>query len=202
MTYVIGLLAALFIGWDLAKPLKNKPALFYAGAFVLDALCVAGAVLGWSGPAWDLYAALVGQGILAFFLLTVVMFTGCFELGSNSRIRLKQVRQPLALASVILCLGHLAYAGITQGAHEGGALFLATCGVLLVLLAVLGVTSLVVVQDHMKATVLAAVQKCSYPFFVVLCIHAAMVGNAWVYGAVGAIYVIARVRFQLRKGRS
>lgn len=193
MTYVVSFLLALVIGWDLAKPLKNHPAVFYVLAAACAALCVAGTALRWQGAAWGFFTALVGEGQLAFFLFSVVMFCGCFKVASKPRIRLKQVRQPLALCAVILSVGHLLYAGMDHAAITGlGTAFGLTCGLLAVLLALLGITSVLRVQDRLNPLVFAALHKSAYPFYAALCVHSFIATAHWVYAAALVLYAISR----------
>lgn len=200
-TYLVSFLLALFIGWDLAKLVNNHPTAWYLGAVAIDALVVLGVALGWSGGFWNFCYAILGKGQLAFFLFCVVMFTGCFKLKSKPRMKLKQVRQPLALLTVILTLGHVAAAIMERGLGWFSIGFGVTCILLGLLLAVLGVTSILKVQDHMKAEVLDRIQNLAYVFFGLLCVHAAWMHVVWgsygpaiLYALTLALYVYTRLR--------
>lgn len=189
--YIAALVLALLIGWDLAKPLKNYPGVFYVIALVLDALPFAFDALGLRSGFLGSVSALVETGALAFFMFCIVMFTGCFKLGSEPRMKLKQVRQPLALMTCILACGHIAWVAYSWGpkVEALGFFFVSVSALVAILLAILGICSITKVQEILAGAKLTAIQRLSYPFFVFLCIHAAaiyLLHGAW---AVGALYM-------------
>lgn len=205
--YVVSLLLALLIGWDLAKPLKNHPGYFYAAALVVDLFTVACGMLGLRNPVTDFLCSMLGTGSLAFFLFCIVMFTGCFKVGSKPRIRLKQVRQPLALTAAILACGHIGYVFISHVVEPGslGIAFGVISYAVAFLLAILGITSVLKIQDILDDGKLGIIHKLAYPFFVLLCIHAAWIYvfyGQWLvaamYAGIGVLYVALRIRFALK----
>lgn len=201
MAYLLCSVAALVVSWDLAAPLKNRPAIFYGAAAALCAIQLAALVLARDGAISQALAAFVGNGLLSFCLFAAVMFTGCFKPGSKVRMRLMQVREPLANTASILALGHILFIGFVHDIDPRlGAVFVAGCVALATLLIVLEATSIPRIKERMGIARWKNVQRLAYAFFLVSCLHGAHATAATgelfpaaFYAAVGIAYAAARL---------
>lgn len=211
---VVSLVAVPLLAWWLSGPLRRWPMAFYAATLVLDAA----------------YALLVGPGVspivvaafivpmqrcyFAFALFTVVMFIGVFPQGSTVRQRLAPVRAELSICAALLACAHVAryatsYFGLLfgPGALVGNVqVALGAAALLVVLLAVLTVTSARAVKTRMAARSWKAIQRFAYVFYgliwahVVIALWPSAVGGApsamavlAVYTAIMVVYAVARI---------
>lgn len=205
--YVASLFLALLVVWDFAKQMDLHPTWFYLGALMLDAVAATGTALGFSGPFWGFMDALVGKGLLAFFMFAIVMYASVFPMGSRPRLRLVRVRKPASITAAILACGHLASKAIAHQATPAfaGYGFYAVELAAAVLLALLAITATAPVRDRIPHGVWTSVHKTAYPFFILLCGHVAwarFLDQDWLAGAFAAaiavFYLIFRIRFQLK----
>lgn len=207
MGYIVSLIVAVAFVGPLARTLKHRSGACYAAAALVAAAAFAVQAVGGLPGISGLLSG-VANGFLAFCLFTVVMFTGTFRPGSAARIRLMQIRQPLALVACVCAIGHIACvlgAVAAYGSGRASVLFIALCLALAVLLAVVGATSPTFVSDRMPQRVWQGIHCLAYPFFIIVCIHAALA--AWphstalavFYGIVGVAYAGLRLR-RAKKG--
>ncbi len=201
MAHLLCAAAACIVSWDLAAPLKNRPAIFYGAAAALCAAQLAASLLAQGHMASRALAAFVGNGLLSFYLFAVVMFTGCFKPGSRIRKRLMQVREPLANTASILAIGHILFVGIERGSGSKlGTPFAVNCAILIIFLTVLTATSLPWIRARMNLAVWKKIHLLAYAFFLTACIHGAWAASATgefalslLYGTIGAFYAAIRL---------
>lgn len=209
MIYVIALLLSLCISWDLACHVRHHPLVACILALIVAIAAVISGLTGQSGLLADVLNTLIGDGALAFFLFTIVMFTGCLKVGSKSRIRLKQVREPLAHIAIILSIGHVAYAFETFGPYaENAHAFVLCCTFLAALFFVLAITSLPIVREGMLLSRWQRIHRLAYAFFILLCMHCAWAqsldGDAFAsigFLLIGSVYAIMRFRVLAQERR-
>lgn len=215
MALLACLVLAFVFSCALRRPIKRAPWLFYLLAALVDVLVIAGSQL--DVPQW-VHRTLIlanGRGMFAFGLFTVVMFLGALGEGSRVRRWLMPIRAELSIVASILAVGHVVrYADVysprilaaPSAAANGMLVSFLVAAVLVVLLAVLGVTSLRAVKRHMSGRTWKGVQRLAYPFFVLIYAHVLLIlarpalqgaHNAQVslviYGVVVAAYVVLRL---------
>lgn len=192
MSLAIALLVAAAFAVAFRGPIKRAPGLFYALAVLLDVLAL-GDVLASAAPL--VFRALfpyLQQGLLAFGMLSVVMFIGVFPDGSFVKRALRPVRGQLSIIASILIVGHVAhylqpvFLRALGGNASSAAMMLGVVlsAVLVVLLAVLAVTSINVVRSALRPTTWKAIQRFAYLFYgLVFCHVIAMLAPSALNGA-------------------
>ena len=114
---------------------------------------------------------------LAFVLFTIVMFVGVLDESSPLRARLMPIRRQLSILGCIFALGHLAFYGVSYVPRLGSAFSgnlgfsLALAALLVLLMAILLVTSFQVVKRRMSAARWKGVQRLAYPFYLLTYVH-------------------------------
>lgn len=217
MEIVASLLIAGVGSLLLARPLKKAPAVFYALAVLLDLFYLGLPYWGMPSVVERAFMPFMQRGLLAFGLFAVVMFVGVLPAGSSVRQRLVPVRGPLSIVAAILVLGHVinyaaSYLGrVLAGGSSVMPSLLLSFGVsslLVVLLAVLTVTSFQVVRARMSASTWKAVQKWAYVFFGLIYLHVLLAlgasalsfqkagGSLLLYTVIFGLYVVLRVARQ------
>lgn len=195
------------------RAITAHPRLLYGFALAVDAAYLAADYLDAPYWLWSPLFVLVQKCLLSLALFTVVMYIGCFARTSRVALWLRPVRAELSIAACLLAAGHMAaYMGtylsrLLMGSARGSVMvaFAIALG-LLVLLLVLGVTSLQGVKRRMSADRWKAVQRWAYPFFGLIYVHlslmlapSALGGGASaqeslaVYTAVFGVYAVARI---------
>ena len=213
MTFALVLALTVLGCFLLRRPIAAHPGLLYGFALVVDGAYLAADFFGAPYWLWAPLFVLVQKCLLALALFTVVMYIGCFSRASRVSFWLRPVRAELSIAACLLAAGHMAaYLGtyVSQlamgSARANVAVAFAVALGLLVLLLVLGVTSLHVVKRRMSAERWRRVQAWAYPFFGLVYVHLALMlapaaagGGASaqeslaVYTAVFGVYAVARV---------
>ena len=178
MTFALILIVTAVASVALAGVLRKVPWLFYGAAFAAVVIMFAGFAGAFDGGWWKPLILLVRRCMVALALFAVVMFVGVLPSDSKLGIRLRSVRTELSILACILCVGHVALyvAPYVARAFAGNvdafmAVSLATAAVLLVLLAVLGVTSLRFVKKLMRTASWKKVQRWAYVFFGLTYLH-------------------------------
>lgn len=178
MTFALILAVTAVASVALAGILRKVPWLFYGVAIAAVAIMIAGFAGMIDGGWWKPLILLVRRCMVALALFAVVMFVGVLPSDSKLGIRLRSVRTELSILACILCVGHVALyiAPYAARAFAGNvdafmAVSLATAAVLLVLLAVLGVTSLRFVKKLMRTASWKKVQRWAYVFFGLTYLH-------------------------------
>lgn len=197
------------------RALHAVPIAFYVAAAAVDVLYAFGALYGLPLPVWNALLFLVQRCQLSVMLFVVVMFVGVFPKDSAIRRALSPIRGELSIVAAILALGHVAYYAVMFARQIMGAVdlplvravSLLVAVVLVVLLAVLTVTSFKAVRARMRAATWKAVQRWAYVFFGLVIVHVALIfqpslaagsQDVWVrfglYVVLFAAYALCRVR--------
>lgn len=212
MRFLVALVCSALLIVAFSKPLKRHPAPFYLIALALVALYWYGTVQNFGGAAWLWFAPLMQRCALAFLLFSIVMFVGVLGDSSRIRARLMPVRRQLSILGCIFALGHIAFYASSYlprivSVFNGNLAFSLSLALLLVLLmAVLMVTSFQAVKHRMSAVAWKGVQRLAYPFYLLTYAHLALllmpsalagketaVVSLAVYTVVVLAYVVLRV---------
>ncbi|MDO4443525.1 MAG: hypothetical protein Q4B69_06580 [Slackia sp.] len=204
MSFLLSVLGAFALAGPLARSLKHHPGAWYAAAALVVAAVAVSMLVGFSSSVFKLVFSPVVTGDFAFALFSLVMFTGAFRPGCSTRVRLMQIRQPLAIFACIMAAGHIV------GAFFGGPVFFrmdafailqaALCVFLAVSCVVLGVTSPTCIVERMRQTTWRRIHALSYLFYPAVCVHAALCAAAssfvlaCLYAACAIVYAAARLR--------
>ena len=217
MIYLVIQLATIAFCIGLYRSIRHHALWYYIAAFALVGLLFYGVFFGLPEIAWRPLYHLVKQCMLGMAFFVVVMFVGVLPDSSKIGKNLRSIRGELSIIAWILCLGHLVYlvtippmVNIALRIHfimPAAAVGLVISIVLLVLLAVLGVTSFRCVKKHMTNRAWKAVQWWAYPFYALTYIHLMlMLGpsltqgslfpilTAAVYTLIFGSYLVLRVR--------
>lgn len=192
-----------------------RPALFYilavlaAAAFASHALMDAAPALG------RLVHPYFQRCLLAFGLLSVVMFIGALPDGSRLRRYLVPVRGELSVIAAILAAGHVInYLGSYLDRFMQGlfgmppdllASFSISC-ILVALFSVLAISSLSVVRRSMRLAMWKHVQKLAYPFFFLIYAHLLLILMGPASGTSGkalgsiVVYTVVMLAYALLRG--
>ena len=211
MRFLIALVCCIVLIGILAKPLKRHPVPFYIVALALVGLYWFGTTTNTAGGMWPYFMPLMQRCALAFVLFTIVMFVA----------RLMPIRRQLSILGCIFALGHLAFYGVSYVPRLGSALngnlgfSLALAALLVLLMAILLVTSFQVVKRRMSAARWKGVQRLAYPFYLLTYVHlvlllapSAFAGRETatvslvVYSVAVGAYVVLRMRRALLHHRA
>lgn len=220
LSVVVALVAVVLLGGSL----KRRPLPFYIVAALL-----AGAYLfyrfgGMYNQSIQVVAGVVSKGYLACALLAIVMFIGVLDETSPIRRKLQPIRAELSILSFILILGHaIAYLPsylpqlkVIFSARLNLAVSITVAFVLIVVFAVLALTSLRVLRAKMPYRVWKGIQRMSYLMVALLYLHimlalgrSAFVGAGSesvrfalvVYSVLVVLYAVLRIRKAVRDGR-
>ena len=195
MRFLIALVCCIVLIGILAKPLKRHPVPFYIVALALVGLYWFGTTTNTAGGMWPYFMPLMQRCALAFVLFSIL---GC-----------------------IFALGHLAFYGVSYVPRLGSALngnlgfSLALAALLVLLMAILLVTSFQVVKRRMSAARWKGVQRLAYPFYLLTYVHlvlllapSAFAGRETatvslvVYSVAVGAYVVLRMRRALLHHRA
>ena len=221
MRFLIALVCCIVLIGILAKPLKRHPVPFYIVALALVGLYWFGTTTNTAGGMWPYFMPLMQRCALAFVLFTIVMFVGVLDESSPLRARLMHIRRQLSILGCIFALGHLAFYGVSYVPRLGSALngnlgfSLALAALLVLLMAILLVTSFQVVKRRMSAARWKGVQRLAYPFYLLTYVHlvlllapSAFAGRETatvslvVYSVAVGAYVVLRMRRALLHHRA
>ena len=216
MRFLIALVCCIVLIGILAKPLKRHPVPFYIVALALVGLYWFGTTTNTAGGMWPYFMPLMQRCALAF-----VMFVGVLDESSPLRARLMPIRRQLSILGCIFALGHLAFYGVSYVPRLGSALngnlgfSLALAALLVLLMAILLVTSFQVVKRRMSAARWKGVQRLAYPFYLLTYVHlvlllapSAFAGRETatvslvVYSVAVGAYVVLRMRRALLHHRA
>lgn len=173
----------LFVG--LAAPsIRRTPGLWYGVALALDFVYAYGMTVGLPPAILQVLTPLIQRGMLATALFVVVMYCGVFPEHSAPRRLIGPIRAELSIMACILAAAHCvnylsSYLGVfltNIGVLDGNQLAsLLIALALVVLLAMLGVTSIKAIKRHMKATTWKNLQRASYGFFGLIFVHEVLI---------------------------
>ena len=162
-------------------PLMRWPFVFYGAAIVVDIVFVSGLLSQVAPEAARALLPCLRRCMAPYGLFTVVMFVGILPEGSRIRSYLRPVRGNLSVLAALLSLSHIvSYARVYLGVALEGfvtaslatAASLVLSMILVILLAVLTVTSFGFVRRVMHAVSWLRVQRLAYIFFGLVSVHA------------------------------
>jgi len=215
MSLIVSLLLVTVFAGVCQRPLAHFPALFYVLALLVCIVGIYFTLSPHSSPAVRTITFAIQKGHLGFAFFTVVMFIGVLGHSSSARRYLTPVRAQFSIIAGILIVGHLtpylgnylAFIPSLFSLRPSIASSLVIALILLVLLALLVVTSFNAVKKMMDAGKWKTVQKLAYPFFGLVFFHllgylmipvlsgsTSTLVNLTVYCVVFALYVILRIR--------
>ena len=165
------------------RPLKRIPLLFYAGAGLLDIALLYSYSYAMPAVVWEYLLVFVQKCMFAQAILMIVMFTGVLKDGSRLKRSLLPIRGELSVFAAILVLGHAVphlpflsrVLGHMSAVPPNRAVSFLIAAALLVLLAVLTVTSFHVVRKRMDPGRWKRLQRLAYPFFLLTYVHLLLV---------------------------
>ena len=198
----------------LREPIKKAPWVFYVLAILLDVVLIVSSGVVLPRMLRVALSYLMQRGGLGVAMFVLVMYIGVFPRNGKISHWFRPIRAELSIIACILIAGHMcmflpSYLPLLLGGsiakmHVGGAIVVALC--LLVLVLLLGVTSFRFVKRHMKARSWKKLQQLAYAFYVLIFVHlilmlgpAAISGNtrtaitAAVYTVVFVAYVFLRI---------
>lgn len=214
MAFLFTLILTTVVVFLLRKPIKKAPWVFYLLAVLLDVALIMASGVVLPRMLRIALSYLMQRGGLGVAMFVLVMYIGVFPRKGKISHWFRPIRAELSIIACILIAGHmcaflpsylpLLFGGTIAKLHVGGAIVVALC--LLVLVLLLGITSFRFVKRHMKAHSWKRLQQLAYVFYVCIFVHlilmlgpAAMSGNtrttitAIVYFIVFAAYVVLRI---------
>lgn len=216
MRVLIGMLMAIALVGVFHNAIKKRPVMFYLASVAMAIGYLYGVMYGLPAWLWKSAMFLMQKNILAFSLLTIVMFLGALPDDSLIRRKLMPIRGELSIMTCLLSIGHVAVFGFTyvrrmlgDGQAPSPDVVFATIAALLALsmMIPLLVTSFRGIRNRMNARTWKAVQMLAYPFFLLIFIHLFLyIGapslqgggtsmlNLLVYGTVLLAYLCLRIK--------
>lgn len=221
MRIILAVCGALVIALVFRGVIRKFPWAFY---LVCGAVCAAYFV-SFIHPdlrvsyAYALFLKVMQRGTFGFALLTVVMFVGVFPKSSWIRDSLVPIRRQLSIAGCMMLVPHIVFytrsyllSNVLESI-DNVSVSLVLAGVLVVIGAVLFLTSFVVVRRAMSPVLWKRIQRMSYVFFGLTFVHlllflapSAMAGRSEaqmtvaVYLALGIGYAVLRIaRYALER---
>ena len=225
MRFLIGLLVALVFTAVFRVPIKKVPWLFYLLAVALSVFLIVNHSLLLPPWFYKNFMFLLQSNTLAMGLLTIVMFIGVLDPESHLRKLLTPIRAELSIIASLISIGHVVNYGeayLNQLLRNFGSmstnrmLSMAVALVLVLLLAILAVTSIRIIRMKMNAKSWKRIQILAYPFFGLIFVHLmffllppALAGGSAarlsiiVYSVVAFSYTVLRIWQYLRtRGRA
>jgi DMSO/TMAO reductase YedYZ heme-binding membrane subunit len=180
MTLLVTLAAVSLIVFAGSALIKKYSFLFYALALVLDGIYVSYRFFAAYDPLILAALQVMQKGLIAYALFAIVMFIGVLDESAKLRERLHPIRAELSLLGCLFALGHIAgylTSYLMTLFRDSGVIptsvFLSLLVSLtsLVLLVILGVTTLTFVRAKMSPSIWKKIQRLSYVFFGLVYIH-------------------------------
>lgn len=214
MGFLVILACVCALAYALRKQIRAYPWAFYCLAVALDVLLFADVAFSLPRELRLPISVLMHKGGLGVAMFVLVMWIGVFPRGGVLSRAFRPIRAELSIMACLLIAGHMAvYASsyipyIAKGVLPQSNVFAAIviAFVLLLLVLVLGITSLRAVKRRMKARTWKRVQNFAYLFYGLVLVHLAlMLGPAAlsgsrvaqesvvVYAIVFGGYIVARV---------
>ena len=217
MIYLLIQLAVAALCVFAYRSIRRHSMWYYAGAIALVALFFYGHFFGLPEVIWRPLYYTLKQCMLGMAFFVVVMYVGALPPTHKITRNLRSIRGEMSIIAWILCLGHLVYlvaippmVDIALRIHfimPAAAIGMVLSIILVILLAVLGVTSFRSVKKHMKNRAWKAVQWWAYPFYAITYVHLMlMLGPSLAQGSIFPIltatvytllfggYLVLRVR--------
>ena len=228
MRFILAFAVSLFVALICTDQLKKTPAVFYSLSIAAVAVYVYGISQGPAVGFWGFFVPFMQRCTLAMAFFAIVMFVGVFDENSLVRKKLLPVRRQLSICGCLLCLAHVFYYAKTYLAQLGSSpqlhfsgtsgnliLSLTISVVLVLLLAILGITSCTFVKAKMKASSWKNIQQLSYTFFTLIIVHLGIIlvppalsGNTpaiesvVVWGLVFALYAVLKIKREIKLRRA
>ena len=179
---ISGLVAVLFVALC-HNAIHAAPIAFYALAFAIDALYAVGLCFALPDFVWSVLLVLVQRCQLAIMLFAIVMFAGALPKTSAVRHALIPIRGELSLIATILAAAHVGYhasmligqVGLLASLPATRLVSFSVAVILVVLLAILSLTSIAAVRAHMDPVKWKVVQRLAYVFFGLAYVHVALI---------------------------
>ncbi|MGV8083886.1 MAG: hypothetical protein AB2L09_09695 [Coriobacteriia bacterium] len=214
MGIIVSLLCAAAFVAVFRKPIMRFPVVFYGIAVLLDALLVLGHSYALPVFLWKYLLVFMQRCLFAQALLIIVMFVGVLSEKSRLRSLVLPIRGELSIIAALLVLGHaLTYLNSyfirvtsNQFAIPAGLMVAFSISlILLILLALLTITSFRTVKTRMTPEHWKRVQWLAYPFFGLIYVHLvsallqpALSGAKVAISSIGAYTLIYLAYFILR----
>jgi len=176
--FILAFAVSLFVALICTDQLKKTPTVFYSLSIAAVAVYVYGISQGPAVGFWGFFIPFMQRCTLAMAFFTIVMFVGVFDENSLVRKKLLPVRRQLSICGCLLCLAHVFYYAKTYlvqlesspqlhfSGTSGNLILSLTISVILVLLlAILGITSCTFVKAKMKASSWKNIQRLADAFF-------------------------------------
>lgn len=180
MELIISLLISVAFAVAFRTPLKKFPWAFYLISVLICAVFCSQIMFELTPALAITLYPYMQRGLIGFGLIVVVMFIGVFPAGSAPRKYLMPIRGELSIVACILIIGHVvnyfvSYFGRFLEGFAGlqmneVASFIVSF-ILVLLLALLTVTSFNFVRKSMKSSTWKKVQLWAYPFFALTYLH-------------------------------
>lgn len=215
MEPLIALLIAALCALLLRKPIHKAPIAFYVLAVILDILFLSHVTFSVAPDVARIVFPYMQRCLLSFSFLTVVMFIGVLPDSLKLKKDLLAIRGELSIIAALLSLGHIvhylnAYLGrvFLQPSTIDANLLVSFClsSLLVILLAILTVTSFKAVRSKMNPTTWKKIQKSAYVFYVLIYVHLVLIllpvsaqlsqkaiASVVFYSAIMLVYVVLRV---------
>lgn len=198
MDVLIAVAASAALSLLFRNQLARYHAVWYLISALLAALVLVDVFWGVMPRAFVGFRSAVQQGVVPYALCTVVMFIGVFPAKSRARNRFVPIRGTLSVMAFIFLIPHVAiyvsryFGRIAAGFSNMNELLtisLLLSVVLMVLFALLTVTSLGSVRRHMSNKAWVDIQKFAYPLYILIATHAvlALIPSAMAGGSAAAL---------------
>lgn len=179
MKFALLLVCSVAFAWLFRKQIHRAPWVLYALAFLLDIALLANCLFTLPFWAVSILSPLMQKGGLGVAFFVLVMWIGVFPRNGALSKAFRPIRAELSIAACILVAGHmLVYMAsylprFLAGMSANSAVTTSFCiaCVLLVLIVVLGATSLRAVKRHMSARSWKRLQMLAYPFYALVLVH-------------------------------
>ncbi len=213
MNLVLVLVLTALAVFALRYAILKAPWVFYLLAILADFLLLTGLSAALGSTVNGVCLLLFNRGALAAALFAIVMWIGVFPREGKVAKWLRPIRAELSIMACLLIAGHMMqYLSVYLANLDGGAakptVLAALCValVLLVLMLLLGVTSVRAVKQRISAQTWRRIQAWAYAFYALVYVHvvlalgsSALAGGTMaretiiVYSVVFIGYFVARI---------
>jgi DMSO/TMAO reductase YedYZ heme-binding membrane subunit len=179
MSFFVSLMLMAAFAFSLRKPLSRHPVPFYVLAAIVAAVGIYFTYYPSPNAVLRVMAFAIQKGHIGFSLFGIVMFVGIFEKGSRTRNLFAPVRAELSIMAAILIVGHfvpylggyLELLGAFSKLPFNTIASLLAAFVMLILLAILTVTSINAIKRKIDMHTWTLIQRWAYVFFGLIYFH-------------------------------
>lgn len=220
MEVLIALAVSVGLTFLLRRCIKRYAVAFYIIAIAVDVLFLSKLLFGVSRDLAVIIYPYMTRCLVGFALFSLVMYVGVLPKSSKVRHMLMPIRGELSVIAAILTIGHVInYLGIYLNQMLSGfvgmsmgmiaSFFLSS--LLIVLLAILTVTSFNIIKTLMRPNIWKNLQRTAYAFYGLTYLHLVLVlapsisstgqraaFSIAIYSAVVGVYFILRLIAHLR----